>query len=126
MYLLNGSDLRPSLTRACRRGLRRLCCGKIRMFKRELNYSIPRLHYHVNSRIFPDLFSDVCKNSTSFLWVFLEINFIPFAPVDFRRKPEPIQRTQSVILMLATNRAASLMCGTQCTPHACGPRMRAT
>ena len=47
-----------------------------------------------NSRRFPEIFEDVCKNKTSFLWVFVEKRFLPFAPVSFRRKPEPVPRTR--------------------------------
>ena len=62
--------------------------------KRELEYRIPRLHYTINSRRFPDIFGDFCQNTTIFLWEFVENRFLPFAPIDFRRKPEPVLRTQ--------------------------------
>ena len=35
--------------------------------KKELEYRIPRLHSPVNSRRFPEIFGDLCKNKTSFL-----------------------------------------------------------
>ena len=35
--------------------------------KRELEYRTPRLHPPVNSRRFPEIFGDFCKNRTSFL-----------------------------------------------------------
>ena len=35
--------------------------------KREVEYRIPRLHYPVNSRRFPETFGDFCRNETSFL-----------------------------------------------------------
>ena len=34
---------------------------------RELEYRIPRLHSPVDSRRFPEIFGDFCKNKTSFL-----------------------------------------------------------
>ena len=37
------------------------------MLMRELEYRIPRLHYPINSRRFPEIFGDLCKNKTSFL-----------------------------------------------------------
>ena len=48
----------------------------------------------VNSRRFPEIFGDFCKSGTIFMHVFVEICFLRFAPVDFRRKPEPVPRTQ--------------------------------
>ena len=39
-------------------------------------------------------FGDLCKNKTSLLYMFAENRFLPFAPVDLRRKPEPVPRTQ--------------------------------
>ena len=35
--------------------------------KRELEDGIPRLHSPINSRRFPEMFGDFCKNKTSFL-----------------------------------------------------------
>ena len=58
------------------------------------DYRIPRLHFPVNSRRFPEIFGDFCKNNTSFLQVCVESRFLPFAPADFRRRPEPVPRTQ--------------------------------
>ena len=62
--------------------------------KRELEYRITILHDFVNCRRFPDMLWDVCKNKTVFLQVFVENRFLPFAPVDFRRKLKPAPRTQ--------------------------------
>ena len=55
---------------------------------------MPRLYYPGNSRRFPETFGDVCKNKPIFLEVFVENRILTFAPVDFRRKPEPVPRTQ--------------------------------
>ena len=63
-------------------------------FQRELEYRIPRLHYPVKSRRFTEMFGDVCNNNTRFMYVFVENLVLPFAPEDFRRKPEPAPRTQ--------------------------------
>ena len=64
-------------------------------FNMELEYRIPRsITYLASSWKFPEIFGDSCKNTTSFLWVFVENRFLPFAPVDFRRKPKPVPRTQ--------------------------------
>ena len=57
---------------------------------REPEYRIPGLHYHVNFRKFPEILGDVCKDKTSFLHVLVENRFLRFAPVDFRRKPDPV------------------------------------
>ena len=51
-------------------------------------YRIPRLHSPVNSWGFPVIFGDFW----SFLEVVVENRCLPFAPVDFRRKPEPVPR----------------------------------
>ena len=92
----------------------RACC-----YKRELDYSVPRLHYPVSSRRFrPEIVGDFGKSKTSFLCVFAENHFLifaeidnttnlyiailreylgivlPSAPVYFRRKPEPVPPTQ--------------------------------
>ena len=48
------------------------------------------LNSAVNSQRFPEIFGDVCKNKTSYLQVFVENCVLPFAPVGFRRKPEPV------------------------------------
>ena len=48
-------------TRACPGGKRHAEC------KRELEYGIPRLHYPVDSRRFPDIFADVRKNKLGVL-----------------------------------------------------------
>ena len=50
---------------------------------RELEYRMLRLHSPVNSRKFPEIFGDLLKNKTSFLYIFVENRFLPFAPVDF-------------------------------------------
>ena len=60
------------------------------VFKRELEYRIPRLHSSVNSQGFLEVFGDECKDKTSFLHVLVENRFLRFAPVDFRRKPDPV------------------------------------
>ena len=61
----------------------------------KLEYRIPRLHSPVNSRRFPEISGDVCKNKTSFLlYVSAENRSLSLAPVDFRGKPEPVARTQ--------------------------------
>ena len=54
---------------------------------------IPRLHYPFSSRKFPTISGGSCRNKTSFLCLFVENRFLPFAPVDFRRKAEPVPRT---------------------------------
>ena len=64
-----------------------------RSFKRELEYRIPRLHFPVNSQRLLESWGNFC-NKTSFLYLLVENRFLPFAPVDFRRKPEPVPRTQ--------------------------------
>ena len=60
------------------------------VYKGELEHRIPRLHSPVNSRRFLDSFGDFRNNETVFLRVFVENCFLPFAPVDLRRKPEPV------------------------------------
>ena len=79
--------------------------------KRELEYRIPRLHSPVNSRRSPETFEDFCKNKTSFLYVLVENRFLPLAPVDFRRQPETVPRTQVYIyLSLALSLYYVCMC----------------
>ena len=68
--------------------------------KRELEYRIPRLHSPVNTRRFPEIFGDFCKNETIFLYVLVENRLLPFAPVDFRRKPEPVPRAQALSYLI--------------------------
>ena len=46
------------------------------------------------SRKLPEISGDSCKNKTKFLLVAAENRVLPFAPVEFRRKPEPVPRTQ--------------------------------
>ena len=57
---------------------------------RGLEYGIPRLHSPVNSRRFLEIFGYFCKKKQA------SVSFRGklFAPVDFRRKPEPLLRTQ--------------------------------
>ena len=48
----------------------------IYIYNRELQYRIPRLHSPANSRRLPEMLGDSCNNNI-------------FAPVGFRRKPDP-------------------------------------
>ena len=68
--------------------------------KRELEYRIPRLHSRENSRRFPDMFGDVRKNNASLLQVVVEKRAPPCAPVDLRRKPEPVPRAQVLFIYI--------------------------
>ena len=73
-------------------------------FERGPEYRIPRSHSPVNSRRFPETFGDFCNSKTGFLHRFSwRTVFSRFPPVDFRRKPEPIPRTQSPLLRLPTS-----------------------
>ena len=49
---------------------------EVSVIKRELEYRIPRLHFSVNSRRFPNIFEDFCKNKTSFLQAIVENLFL--------------------------------------------------
>ena len=40
------------------------------------------------------IFKDLCKGKTILLLVFVGKRFLPFAPVGFRRTPEPAPRTR--------------------------------
>ena len=39
------------------------------------------------------MFGDFCKKKASFLKAFVENRVLPFVPVPFRRKQEPVLRT---------------------------------
>ena len=56
-----------------------------------MEYSIPRLRSPINSRRFPEISVITNQVSCRFPW---KNHFPPFAPVDFRRKPEPVPHTQ--------------------------------
>ena len=74
--------------------------------KRELEHIIPRSHSPENSGRFPETFGDVCKNKASFLQVFVENRFLPFASVAFRRTSEPVPLETEM-----------------CTPHHSGKKL---
>ena len=59
----------------------------VKNLNKELECRIPRLHSPISFRKFLEISGDSCKNKTSFLWVFVENRILPFAPVDFGRKP---------------------------------------
>ena len=67
-----------------------------------LEYRIPyRLHPPVNSSRSPEISGDFFKNKTSFLWVFVKNRLLSFAPVGFRREPEPVHRAQCTYSLTA-------------------------
>ena len=61
---------------------------------------IPRLRSPGISDRFPEMFEDRRKDKTSFLYIFMENRFLPFSPVAFPRKPEPVPRIQVLSLFL--------------------------
>ena len=63
--------------------------------KRELEYGIPGLHFPVNSRCFLRFSKIPVRTKQYNIPAAIRRNrFLPFAPVDFRRRPEPVPRTQ--------------------------------
>ena len=61
------------------------------------------LHSPVNSRRLPEISLRAKQASCRYSW---KTVFLPFAPVDFRRKPEPVPRAQVLSLMTPPNQTS--------------------